>query len=122
MMPGLTKEALAERREAVARMTRQGQSASQIAVQLGITKRSVVRHRRVAGVSGKHCSTPIPEEDLAFAKSILDEGASYSEAAASIGRSYKILAQKFPGYGWTRSQAIEYRWLNQRLRELKPAT
>lgn len=119
MMAGLTQEAVRERRETIARMTREGQSATQIANQLGITKRSVVRNRRAAGVSAGPCYPPIPDDQLAFAKALLDEGASYAEAAASIGRDYKCLTKRFPGYGWTKSQAMEYRWMNQRLRDLK---
>lgn len=42
--------------------------------------------------------------DYAFAKRLLDDGASHPEAARTIGVSVPALKARFPGHEWTQTQ------------------
>jgi hypothetical protein len=39
---------------------------------------------------------------------LLDDGASYSETARTVGANRSWLAVMFPGYGWTHEQGGSY--------------
>ena len=60
--------------------------------------------------------------DLIFAKALLEDGASYTEAARTVGIHRTTLAEKIPGYGWTKQEGGAYGYMmrkaNQRM-ELK---
>ncbi|UJE15703.1 helix-turn-helix DNA binding domain protein [Gordonia phage Ligma] len=91
--------ARAERIEAVARMTRQNMTAAEIAVRLGCTPRTVTRDRVRAGVANP---TPChPPETWERAQALLADGASYREAALTVGVDPSHLRRKYPGFGWT---------------------
>ena len=55
--------------------------------------------------------------DLAFAKALLDDGASYTEAARTIGIHRTTLAQKIPGYGWTHREGGAYGYMVRKANE-----
>ena len=56
------------------------------------------------------------------ALALLEDGASYTEVAATIGHSRKWVSRHFPGYGWTQQEGGAYGYMvrkaNQRM-ELK---
>lgn len=60
--------------------------------------------------------------DFALALRLLQDGASYGEAARTINYSRYWLAKKFPGYGWTHRQGGAYggmvRHMNERMRRV----
>ena len=91
---------LDERRSAVAQLTRDGASAREIARRLGVTSRTVLRDRGVLGIAQPEVP-PISPDRLALAHRLLDDGASYREAARTVDCSQGTLAAHFPGYGWT---------------------
>lgn len=56
------------------------------------------------------------------ALALLDDGASYTETARTIGKGRTWVAMRFPGRGWTHAQGGQYgcmlRWADKRM-ELK---
>ncbi|URM86147.1 helix-turn-helix DNA-binding protein [Gordonia phage BiggityBass] len=92
-----------ERAERVARLTRQGLSAADIAAQLRVTVRTVVRDRQRTGVCGK-LPPRLSDEKLAQARQLLADGASYREAARTVGCDPANLRRRLPGYGWPPGQ------------------
>ena len=113
-----TVEIVQRRHDTVVELTRQGYSSTFIADKLGITKRSVQRHRRQAGLS----QTTVPsysEAEIAQAQALLEDGASYLEVARTLQRGVEALRKRFPGYGWTKSQACMYGRMRQLLDSLE---
>jgi DNA-binding CsgD family transcriptional regulator len=104
---GLTVEAIALRRERVAQLTREGRSAVDIAALVGITKRSVVRIRSDMGLSRESSGPPMTEDERRRALDLLQDGCSYAEVARTLGRNKNVIAARWPGYSWTRTQAGE---------------
>ncbi|OFB37983.1 hypothetical protein BA059_16795 [Mycolicibacterium sp. (ex Dasyatis americana)] len=106
-----------ERCAEITQLTRAGHTASEIAKQLGITTRTVVRHRHAGG-----CAKPTPnwltDDQIRLAESLLDDGASYTEVAQTIGCTAQSVSERFPGRGYTRSQANEMRRLKAQLEAL----
>lgn len=107
------------RRETITRLTQAGYSLAQIAVRLGITERTVQRHRKAAGLT-QPIAPPMSQHEIAIARELLEDGASYSEVRRSIGRCVETLQRHLPGYGWNQTMAAEYRHLRERLDELRP--
>lgn len=58
----------------------------------------------------------LSEDEKTRAAELLDGGASYHEAARTIGRSAAVLCRLFPGRGWTIEQVAERASLNRRFR------
>jgi len=58
-----------------------------------------------------------PDFDLALR--LLEDGASYTEAARTVRCNRTNLAKRFPGYGWTKQQGGAYggmiRHMNERM-------
>lgn len=111
-------ETRAKHREQVALLTRKGYTAPQIAESLGISTRTVQRHRRTTGVAAE-ASVPFTEDELERARELLDDGVSYAEVGRTLGRSPTWLPVHLPGYAWTRQQSGAY---VQTLRRLKRIT
>lgn len=111
-------ERIAQRREHVAELTRNGYSTNQIAVIVGTTPRTVVRLRAAAGVSKPSAGPPMTDAEIARAKALLDDGCSYREVARTLGRAEGTIARRFPGRGWPKglgaSIAQFERWANYR--------
>lgn len=116
----MTTEAKQHRRNTIVELTKQGYSATEIASQLGITKRSVVRNRRAAGISRPGANL-ITETELAAARQLLEDGASYGEVGRTLGRSQSSIAAHLPGYGWTREMSSAYALMCKRFNQLKVA-
>lgn len=89
----------AELRAQVVAATLAGESAGAIAERLGVTTRSVHRHRQAAGIS-QPPPVPLTPEELDLARRLLEDGACYNEVARTLGRSWKALHRKLPGYTW----------------------
>ncbi|OBJ24617.1 helix-turn-helix domain-containing protein [Mycobacterium sp. 1245801.1] len=97
---------VAWRREQVIALTKQGRTAREIAEHLGISMRSVGRHRVAADVA-QPMPRPLTGRELLRATELLGGGASYAEVARTLGRSDTTLRRQLPGYKWDRRQAAE---------------
>lgn len=53
-----------------------------------------------------------------LAKSLLDDGASYTEVARTVGRGRKWVSQRFPGYGWTAQEGGAYGFMVRKHNEM----
>jgi transposase len=102
----MTREARAARREQVARLTRSGHSATDIAFILGVSIRTVTRNRALAGLTVGYIRPSEPsEEQLAAAKAMLLDGACYPEVARTLGFSATTWRKRIPGFEWSYSQS-----------------
>lgn len=90
--------------QCVAEYTRHGLSASQIATILRVTERSVRRSRRRLGIA-QNPAALLSADERARAAALLQDGCSYSDVAATLGRTPRTISRNFPGYGWTRGHA-----------------
>lgn len=77
-----------------------------IADALKVSPRTVQRHRRSAGIAKPF--RRVPEADFAVAQQMLDDGASYEEAARTVGCSAHAIAGRFPGRGWTQLEVARF--------------
>lgn len=112
-------ELVAWRRRQVVTLTKQGWTANEIANAIGITQRSVVRHRTKAGIS-----QPGPREftgrEVLRAIELLEDGASYCEVARTLGRDYKVVKKNVPGYPlWDKRKAAEAASLARAMRRIE---
>ncbi|QDH92495.1 helix-turn-helix DNA binding domain protein [Gordonia phage Dmitri] len=107
---------IADRRALVTDLTRAGLSAPQIAERLGITTRTVQRHRVAAGIAQPPARHLTPEQ-IEKARQLLVDGASYKEAARTIGCDKATVAKRFPGYAWTLSECGRWGRFLDRTRE-----
>ncbi|QFG08913.1 helix-turn-helix DNA binding protein [Mycobacterium phage MalagasyRose] len=96
-----------EQYERIIAATEAGQSHSEVAEIVGCTKRTVARVRQRAGLS--HPPAPrITAAELARMHELLDDGASYAEVAATVGRSPVAVRRCCPGRGWNQEQVTEH--------------
>src|SRR6516165_9652663 len=104
--PGQEHPRTAERRDRVAELTHQGLTAGTIAEILGITKRSVQRHRSERGVT-QPPPIHMTDRELLRAKEMLEDGASCREVARTLGRTHRTILKRFPECKWTKSQRLQ---------------
>lgn len=98
----------ADRTRKIAALTRQGYSAKDIAVQLRVTPRTVVRHRALAGVTEPRAPF-ITDAQLAQARRLMDDGCSREETARTVGISVASLTHHIPEFPlWSRAEASAY--------------
>ena len=96
-----------ERDERIATLTRQGMSAPQIAVRVGVTPRTVQRARARTGTARPYGHRMTPEQ-ITRAGELLADGCSFKEVGDSLGFCGWTIARHFPGRGWTESQAGKF--------------
>lgn len=99
----VSDEDRATRLEGVARLTRAGYPAPDIAVRLGCSRRQVTRDRRTLGISKPRAGEPTAEQ-IAEAERLLDDGASRAEVARTLGLGETTIRRRFPDRGWTPQQ------------------
>lgn len=98
----------AVRDERIIELTRDGWKAHEIAVELGITARTVQRARARAGIA-RPAGRPMTADDLRIAAALLNDGASFGEVGRTLGRDLMTIRKYFPGRGWPRGSGIEQR-------------
>lgn len=109
----------AQRREQIVALTRRGWTARQIANRLGISMRTVVRHRVAAGI-GRPGPREFTARETLRAIELLDDGASYAEVARTLGRGQKAVMNNAPGYPlWDKRKAAEAASLARAMRHLE---
>lgn len=112
-MGGIPSDIKADRRARVKSLTAQGLTASEIADQLKVSERTVVRYRRATG-----CSQPVPRhltaDVVARAGEMLDDGCPYEEVARTLRVSPRSVAAWYPGRAWAPSQVSAFGNLHKR--------
>ncbi|TXH58301.1 MAG: hypothetical protein E6Q97_02545 [Desulfurellales bacterium] len=111
----MNEDIVQDRREKVVELTARGWTAKQISENLGLTERTVQRYRKSAGIS----EPPLPRvSDAQFdaALRLLEDGAPYSEAAATVGCSAHALRRRFPGQGWTKLEVARFSAFMRRMK------
>jgi hypothetical protein len=104
----------ADLREQILELGRDGVHHTDIAEQVGLDAALVRRFLRRAGVVKAGVQyQKLSDEQLARAKAHLEDGASYAEAARSVGARAESLARHFPGYGRDREHRALIAWINQ---------
>ena len=98
---------IAERRERVQEMTRNGMTVIRIAEALGVTDRTVTRDRVALGIANP-VAIHMTDHQRATARQLLNDGCSYNEAARTIGMGGQAVRRAFPGHGWTRRQGAQW--------------
>lgn len=101
-------EIVAQRAQRVYELTLSGLSSEEIACILGVTVRTVVRHRRRTGCSQVDKAKPLTAEEHQIIVAILDDGGSVTEAARTIGRNQSTVHRHYSDRSWTRQQQSEY--------------
>lgn len=104
--PDRTREAVAERREQVRRLTLFGYSAREIAQELGIDRINVIRHRKALGIAmtpAKH----LTDEQVEQARLLIEDGASIAEVARTVGCSHWAIKHRWPDAAWTHEQRTD---------------
>lgn len=74
-------------------------SHAQIARLVNCSTKTVNRALRRSNVPKTVEIRPYTQEELDFAKLLLEDGAPYTEVARTLGRDDEHLARRFPGYG-----------------------
>lgn len=90
-------------------LQRQGCSASVMADRLGVTPRTIQRHRVRLGVAQEASHNgPISPQLKARIKEMLDDGASISEVSRTLGCTHETIKRHFPDAGWDPRTVGEY--------------
>jgi IS30 family transposase len=97
---------LHDRRRLVASLVRQNLSTSQIAVYIGVSRRTVTRDRKTMGLAAEP-NRPFTEPELLQIKQMLADGMCYREIGRTLNRSDSAIARYFPGYSLNRQQVAE---------------
>lgn len=109
----------ADRPARIKRMTAAGMTAPQIATALGISTRTVQRHREKTGCA-QPAPTPLTPEQLAHAETLLHDGCSIKEVARTIGCGQYTIRRHFPGStGWPHQQCGAFTSESKRLQQLE---
>lgn len=99
---------------------RAGRNATEIAEELDVTVRTVVRHRARLGLAQHNPgslwrATP---EWRARVEALLSDGASLKEIARTTGTNEKTVIRHFRGRGWTLEQSGEHAVMTRRANRL----
>ena len=105
----LSAEQRAQRYARVAELTAAGWTAPAIAKEMGTTVRTVVRARAATGCRVRPPLPQLTDDQIARAKALLEDGASYYDVAETVGCGISTLRARFPGYSWTMREAGQYR-------------
>lgn len=97
-------EVIAERDERVKELSAKSWSLRQISDELGVSTREVSRARVRLGIQ-QELPPPLTASEIAQAEALIDEGASLSEVARTVGRTATTWARQFPGSAWSRQQS-----------------
>ncbi|UVK62569.1 helix-turn-helix DNA binding domain protein [Arthrobacter phage TaylorSipht] len=93
-----------------ARIHRPDLTAAQAAELLGVSARTIVRHRARLGLSQASAggaNRPTPEL-LAKIAASLDDGWPVREVERTYGTTWRTVVRHFPGRSWNRSQVGQY--------------
>lgn len=103
--------------EVVRELTERGNSAAQIAMMVGCSKRTVTRIRARLGIS-QPGAVLYSDETRATVYEMLKDGMSYLEVSRTMQIPPKRLWKWFPGMGWDAEQTAAYRHMLRELEQL----
>ena len=103
----MTAGKVAERRDMIARLSREGMRVSDIARDVGVAKSTVGNVRRALGLATRK-PVAFTEDEIRRIERLLDEGASYAEVGRTVGRLRQVVAGRVPGRGWSMRQRDEH--------------
>ena len=106
-----------ERVETIRVRTLAGESAEEIAVRLGISSRTVTRHRSRLGIA-RAVPPRLTDEQLQRAQSLIEDGCSIAEVARTVGCSHFAISRRFPDAAWSRAQCAEWMALMRATRRM----
>lgn len=90
-------EVVAARDAEIKELLAQGLHASQIAMHLRITERTVLRAKKRLGLPIRQMAPPLSAEEIRIALNLLEDGASYGEVARTLDRDLKTISTRFRG-------------------------
>lgn len=90
----------------IRRLTEAGVAVREIARRVGLHRRTVQRYRSLAGISGPVTSR-MSDDEIAMARSLLEDGASYAEVSRTLRRSHQAISRNVPGFKWDWSRCGE---------------
>lgn len=87
-----------------------GMNAADIAAELGVSVRTVSRHRARLGLGrpGNNHGFRVTPEWKARVEALLDDGCSIREAARTMECRKETVSRHFPGRGWTYRMGGEF--------------
>jgi len=101
--------AIAERQRAVEGLILAGKAEREIARLLGLHQTTVGQIRRRLGLPPPgRWRKPLTAEELRAVEALLADGASYGEAARTVGRGPVTIARHFPGRGWDHEAVADF--------------
>lgn len=106
-MSGTSRAVADERHAKIIHLSRQGLSVQRIAEQVGVHPQTVV-DVRVANQCGRWARRLFTDSEIQACLTMLEDGASYNEVARTVGRHVGTVARRFPGYGWSHSEEVEF--------------
>lgn len=105
-------------RERLRILVSEGRSLDEIADEMGVTERTVSRHKRALGLSAPKAPFRPLEEWLPKADRLLEEGYSQLAVSEVLGVGSSTVSKYFPGRGWTDKQKGTYAQEVARLNQL----
>lgn len=101
----------------IVELTKQNQTATTIAEIVGVTTRTVTRVRSRQNANCEYWPhVMLTAEQITTAEHLLDDGASYTEVARTIGIGWDAVEMRWPGRSWTKKQCGQHRALLRRMR------
>lgn len=95
------------RQRVVKRLTLAGWTAREIAEREGCSVRQVKRDRSALGIARPR-APQVTAGQLEFARQLLEDGASRTEVARTIGVDEKTMRRWFPEHKWSPEQIAEH--------------
>lgn len=110
----------AERRQKMVELYELGLSTADIANKLDIHERTVQRGLQREGIAAVQFHCPrFTDEERIQAELLLNDGASYTQVAATLGRDFKTVYRNVPGYAkLTKEEIAQNAALGRALRRL----
>lgn len=86
----------------------EGQSTKKLAEAVGVTPRTIRNWRTKPKPDWYHTRKQIDDSKLEAVDRLLSDGASYAEAARTVGLNVETVREHFPGRGWSPKQVIDH--------------
>lgn len=99
--------------EAIRSLRSANLTVARIAAHLHMDERTVQRRLKALGLTGP-AQVPLTDDEVAAAEIALNGGDTYADVSRQLGRSYRAIQKRLPGYELTPQQvgrrAVAIRW------------